>query len=158
MRYHTLLARGAGLLLFALLAAMPSIHGEPPTVPPSPSRSDLQEQASRCRQILKTSVIDFYLPACVDRKDGGYFESLQGDRFAPTGEKFLTLQSRQLWFFSTLAAAGIEKEAALAAARTGFDFLEGKFRDRDHGGYFAKVSDAGRPTDTRKHVYLNAFT
>src|SRR5262249_51221683 len=76
---------------------------------------------------------------------------------APAGEKFLTLQARQLWFFSTLAAAGLEKEAALAAAKGGFDFLEGKFRDRAHGGYFAKVSDAGKPTDRRKHVYLNAF-
>src|SRR5262249_59802935 len=66
-------------------------------------------------------------------------------------------EGRQLWFFSTLGAAEIEKDAARAAARTGFDFLEGKFRDRKHGGYFAKVSDAGRPTDRRKHVYLNAF-
>ena len=122
-----------------------------------PGRADLKARAQRCRQILKTSVIDFYLPACVDRTNGGYFESLRGDTFAPTGEKFLTLQARQLWFFSTLAAAGIEKDAALAAAKSGFDFLEGKFRDRAHGGYFAKVSDAGRPTDRRKHVYLNAF-
>jgi mannobiose 2-epimerase len=30
-------------------------------------------------------------------------------------------------------------------------------RDRRHGGYFARVSDAGQPTDSRKHVYLNAF-
>src|SRR5205085_10964492 len=114
-------------------------------------------QARRCRQILKTSIIDFYLPACVDRTNGGYLESLRNNQFAPTGEKFLTLQARQLWFFSTLAAAGIEKEAALAAARTGFEFIEGKFRDRSHGGYFAKVADDGRPTDRRKHVYLNAF-
>src|SRR2546429_560248 len=46
---------------------------------------------------------------------------------------------------------------ALAAAKTGFDFLEGKFRDRAHGGYFAKVTDDGKPTDRHKHVYLNAF-
>ena len=38
-----------------------------------------------------------------------------------------------------------------------FDFLEAKFRDRTHGGYFAKVADDGKPTDRRKHVYLNAF-
>ena len=30
-------------------------------------------------------------------------------------------------------------------------------RDRKNGGYFSKVSDAGQPTDRRKHVYLNAF-
>jgi mannobiose 2-epimerase len=144
----------AFVLCLALLNADPTVGGE---VPARPSADHLRKQAERCRQILKTSIIDFYLPACVDRANGGYLESLEGNKFTPTGEKFLTLQARQLWFFSTLARAGIEKEAALAAARTGFDFLEGKFRDRTNGGYFAKVSDTGKPTDRRKHVYLNAF-
>lgn len=122
-----------------------------------PAKAVLTDQARQCRRILKKSIVDFYLPACVDRVNGGYLEELQGDGFVLTGEKFLTLQARELWFFSTLAAAGIEKDAALSAAKTGFDFLDGKFRDRVHGGYFAKVSDTGVPTDRRKHVYLNAF-
>src|SRR5262245_2678841 len=144
----------ASLLLVALWPVTPAVADEPLK---APARSALQEQARRCQKILKSSIIDFYLPACVDRANGGYLESLRGDRFAATGEKFLTLQARQLWFFSTIATAGIEKVAALAAAKGGFDFLEGKFRDRTHGGYFAKVSDDGRPTDRRKPVYLNAF-
>ena len=123
----------------------------------APSRDDLLKQAKHCRELLKSSVIDFYLPACVDTVNGGYLESLRGGKFAPTGEKFLTLQGRQLWFFSTLAREGIEKDAALAAAKSGIEFLEGHMRDRKHGGYFSKVSDAGKPVDPRKHVYLNAF-
>src|SRR5262249_31436817 len=142
---------------FALLLVMLKADALAAQATEGPAQAELQRQARRCREILKTSIIDFYLPACVDRVNGGYLESLQGNKFAPTGERFLTLQARQLWFFSTLAAAGLEKEAALAAARSGFDFLEGKFRDRAHGGYHAKVSDAGKPTDRRKHVYLNAF-
>jgi len=149
-------ARISGPVLLVLLTVMAAL-GRQPTAPSKPSHDDLQRQAHRCRQILKTSITDFYLPACVDRTHGGYFESLKGDKFAPTGEKFLTQQSRQLWFFSTLAAAGLERDAARQAAKTGFDFLEGKFRDRVHGGYFAKVTDDGQPTDRRKHVYLNAF-
>jgi len=150
MRSSALGARTAGPLLLALLTAAVTSAADP-------ARSDVEEQARRCRQILKTSIIDFYLPNCVDKTNGGYFESLKGDQFGPTGEKFLTQQSRQLWFFSNLIAAGIEKDVARTAARSGFDFLEGKFRDRTNGGYFAKVSDAGKPTDRRKHVYLNAF-
>jgi mannobiose 2-epimerase len=123
--------------------------------PPSPEK--LHQQAQRCRQILDTSLVDFYLPACVDGTHGGYLESLREGKFTPTGEKFLVLQGRQLWFFSTLAQAGIRREAALAAARTGYEFLEKHFRDRRHGGYFSKVTDAGQPRDSRKHVYLNAF-
>jgi mannobiose 2-epimerase len=67
------------------------------------------------------------------------------------------MQGRQLWFFSMLAQNGIETEKAQAAAKTGFEFLENHMRDRQHGGYFSKVTDAGEPKDTRKHVYLNAF-
>ena len=122
-----------------------------------PQSEELVQQARRCRQILKTSLVDFYLPACVDQQNGGYFESLRDGKFAPTGEKFLTMQGRQLWFFSTLAHEKIEEKGALAAAKSGFGFLESRMRDRRYGGYFAKVSDAGRPVDRRKHVYLNAF-
>ena len=123
--------------------------------PPSPEA--LREQAKRCRQILKTSLVDFYLPAAVDRTNGGYLESLRGGKLTPTGEKFLTMQGRQLWFFSTLAREGIERDAARDAARTGYEFLEKKMRDGKHGGYFSKVTDAGEPKDVHKHVYLNAF-
>jgi mannobiose 2-epimerase len=140
-----LLLPAAGLTAASLRTANP------------PTREALLQQAQRCRQILKTNLVDFYLPACVDPVNGGYFESLRDGKFAPTGEKFLTMQGRQLWFFSTLAREGVENKAALAAAKAGFDFLEGRMRDRRHGGYFAKVSDAGQPTDPRKHVYLNAF-
>jgi mannobiose 2-epimerase len=123
-----------------------------------PAREVLREQARRCRQILKTSLVDFYLPAAVDRTNGGYLESLRDGKLAPTGEKFLTLQGRQLWFFSTLSREGIERDAAREAAKSGFDFLEKHMHDRLQGGYFSKVIDAGEPKDKRKHVYLNAFT
>ena len=126
--------------------------------PVRPTTKILCERAEQCRQILKTNIVSFYLPACVDQKNGGYLEWLDGDKFAPTGQKFLTLQARQLWFFSTIAAEGIEKDAALRAARSGFDFIQSKFRDSVHGGYFAMVSDEGSPADRRKHVYLNSFT
>jgi cellobiose epimerase len=122
-----------------------------------PRRDDLLQLAQRCRHILKKSLVDFYLPGCVDAVNGGYLESLRDGRFAATGEKFLTMQGRQLWFFSTLALNQIELPASSAAAKSGFEFLEAHFRDRQNGGYFSKVTDAGQPKDTRKHVYLNAF-
>jgi mannobiose 2-epimerase len=140
----------AALLL--LLAA-----GRLPAADEPPAREALREQARRCRAILKASLVDFYLPAAVDRANGGYLESLRDGKLAPTGEKFLTMQGRQLWFFSTLAAEGIERDAARQAARAGFEFLQRHMRDRRHGGYFSKVTDAGAPRDSRKHAYLNAF-
>jgi mannobiose 2-epimerase len=139
-------------LLLLLFQAAPVAAADEPPAPEA-----LREQARRCRHILKTSLVDFYLPAAVDRTSGGYLESLRDNRLAPAGEKFLTQQGRQLWFFSTLAREGIERDAAREAARSGFEFLEKKMRDRQHGGYFSKVTDTGEPRDPRKHVYLNVF-
>jgi mannobiose 2-epimerase len=143
---------GSLVLLLGLGLAGP-LRGEEPR----PTRQELLRQARQCREILDQSLVAFYLPGCVNRTHGGYLEVLQGSTFAPAGDKFLVLQGRQLWFFSTLAQKGIRREEALAAARSGFDFLEGHFRDREHGGYFSKVTDAGQPSDPRKHVYLNVF-
>ncbi len=112
--------------------------------------------AKRCLQVLESSLVDFYLPS-VDPKHGGYFEILDAKgNFAPS-DKFLTLQARQLWFFSTLAVKDIRREESLAAAHSGYEFLTENFFDAKNGGYFAKVSAAGDAIDTRKHVYPNAF-
>lgn len=123
----------------------------------APTAEELRSQAERCRRLLRSSLMEFYLPGCLDREHGGYYEALRGDAFAGIGEKFLTLQARHLWFFSTLAVEGYDRERTLAAARHGYEFLESKMRDREHGGYFAKVNDDGSPKDTRKHAYLNSF-
>jgi cellobiose epimerase len=115
-------------------------------------------QAARCRRLLQTSLVDFYLPAAVDRANGGYLENLDAmGRFDAAGEKFLVMQGRQLWFFSTLAAEGVQREQALAAAKGGFEFLQNRMRDAEHGGYYAKVTAAGEPVDRRKHAYLHSF-
>jgi mannobiose 2-epimerase len=157
MRYlHAILT--PSLLWLLLTPAMrPNAAAQLRAAEEPPTPAVLLEQACRCRHILKTSLVDFYLPAAVDRANGGYFESLRDGKLAPSGEKFLTMQGRQLWFFSTLAREGIDRDAALDAARAGFEFLERSMRDRRHGGYFAKVTDTGEPRDPRKHVYLNAF-
>src|SRR5260370_6700665 len=108
---------------------------------PPPSSEELQALASRCRTILDKNIVKFYLPNCVDPTNGGYLETLRDGKFAPTGEKFLTLQGRQLWVFSTLVQENIDKETTLRAAKTGFEFLQKHLRAPKHDGYFSNVSD-----------------
>jgi cellobiose epimerase len=123
----------------------------------SPGHSG-QQRARVCRQLLEQSLLDFYLPDCLDRQHGGYFEVLDDAGKFVQGEKFLTMQARQLWFFSALARENIRRQETLAAAKTGYDFLRRHFFDAANGGCFAKVSANGKqPTDARKHVYHNAF-
>ena len=123
----------------------------------SPAASDRQ-LARVCRQLLEESLLDFYLPDCLDQKHGGYYEILNEAGQFVESEKFLTLQARQVWFFSTLAIENIRRQEALAAAKSGYEFLRNHFYDKKNGGYYAKVSANGlQQTDERKHVYHNAF-
>ncbi len=154
MKHLNSVFQGSAINLLFLLSILVSRQG---TAAEDPTRQQLLDQAERCRQILRTSLINFYLPGCLDEKNGGYLESLRDGRFAPAGEKFLTLQARQLWFFSALAIDGYEKERALAAATQGYRFLQSKMLDPQEGGYYSKVTDEGVPRDTRKHSYLNSF-
>ena len=141
-----------GIASVLLLGFHASTSATPPT------RDELDRQAARCHDMLVRSVVDFYLPNSIDRINGGYLEDLASDgTFAPGEGKFLTLQARQLWLFSTLADNDIRRDEALAAARVGYDFLQQHFHDKDHDGYFSRVTMDGSPQDTRKHTYLNSF-
>lgn len=137
-------------ILLALLTTVAAVFAD---------EAEYRKRADQCRALLKTSLVDFYLPHCLDKENGGYFEVLDKEgKFANNGEKFLTLQARQLWFFSTLAIENVELERSLAAAKHGFEFIASKFHDAENGGYYSKVTEKGEPKDTRKHAYLNAFT
>ena len=121
-------------------------------------KTDFAAAADKCESLLQTSIVDFYLPHCVDKTNGGYFESLDADgKFGKSEYKFLTLQARQLWFFCQLVKNDIQKEQSLAAAKSGYEFLQAHFLDKEHGGYYSRVTMEGGEFDTRKHIYLNAF-
>lgn len=114
------------------------------------------EHARACRRLL-TDLLHFHCPRGVDEAHGGYFESLEGRGFAVAADKHVIFQARQLWFFSALAARGIEPEATRPAADRGFRFLTHRAWDEKHGGFHAAVTRQGEPRDRRKHAYVQAF-
>lgn len=123
----------------------------------APKAAELERQAVRCRELLQRTVFDFYHPGCLDFVNGGYLEDWKDGQFTRRGERFLTLQARQLWFFSTLASENIERAKCLEAAWLGYSNLDRFFRDTRNGGYISKTDEAGRIVDPRKHVYHNSF-
>jgi len=154
------------LCFLAVVVTFPSLGQSPAPVRPTPviiplatnlpPRTELMSQSARCRDILRANIFDFYIK-CLDQTNGGYLEAMQTNTFIATGEKFLTLQARQLWFFSTIVNEGHDTNAAMQAARHGYVFLTQRFHDAKNGGFYSKVNDQGSPTDPRKHAYLNAF-
>ena len=65
--------------------------------PPSPVV--LAEQARRCRDLLKSSIIDFYLPAALDGVNGGYFETLARRQIRRHGREVSRLASTSTLVF-----------------------------------------------------------
>ena len=141
----------------AVLATLCIACGRQAEDRPPPTQSDLTEAAERCRTMLQTSIVDFYYPHALDTEYGGFKELHHDGAFVHRGERFVLMQARQLWSFSHFALAGLQKEESLAAAKSGFDYLQRHLLDRAHGGYYAKVTDAGEPIDKRKHVYQQSF-
>jgi mannobiose 2-epimerase len=75
----------------------------------------------------------------------------------PEAPKGLILNARLLWTFATLyRRLGDERDLDLALR--GHEYLEGRFRDREHGGYRWRVDPDGRPLDDSKKVYGQAFS
>jgi len=106
---------------------------------------------------LETNLLPFWRVRSLDRRRGGFIAEMASDgtvrEDAPRG---LILNARLLWTFSALSCE-LGDPRDLALARRAFDVLEGRFRDREHGGYFWRVDADGRPLDRSKKTYGQAF-
>jgi len=72
-----------------------------------------------------------------------------------TADKGCILNSRILWTFSE-AARLLDRDQYLPYARHAYNFLA-RFMDPDHGGVYWSVTFDGKPADTTKHTYCQAF-
>ena len=115
--------------------------------------SDLKNKAE---YILETQIAPFWL-SLKDKKYGGFYgrkdASLRLHEFADKGS---IMTSRILYFFSE-AYSLTGRTDYLEAARSAFDFLTKYCIDREFGGVYWSVTYDGKPADTIKHTYAQAF-
>ena len=92
-----------------------------------------------------------------DDKNGGYYGwvgyDLKVDKKAVKG---CILNSRILWFFSN-AYTMLKDPSLLKEADHGFAFMKQYCMDRENGGIFWSIQYDGKPEDTTKHTYNQAF-
>ena len=108
------------------------------------------------RAHLEEKILPFW-QALEDRENGGFYgrmdeETLRADRGADKG---CILNSRILWTFSE-AARVLDRPDLVPYADRAMAFME-KFLDPVHGGVYWSVTCDGRPADTTKHTYCQAF-
>ncbi len=92
-----------------------------------------------------------------DNEYGGYYGLLDYDlKLDKKAVKGCILNNRITWFFSN-AYMFLKDETLLDEARHGYEFLRDHCLDRKNGGVYWSMSYDGKPVDTTKHTYNQAF-
>ncbi len=110
----------------------------------------------RITEHLKKDLIPFW-ENLRDEKFGGYYGYMDYDRKTDrTFSKGCILNSRILWFFSN-AYLTLREETLLKDADHAYRFMQQHCMDRENGGILWSVTYDGKPDDTTKHTYNQAF-
>jgi N-acylglucosamine 2-epimerase len=114
------------------------------------------EYAEQYRQALLDDVIPFWERHSIDRDCGGYFTCLDRDGTVFDTDKFVWLQARQVWTFSTLYNRVGKRETWLEIARHGAEFLRAHGTD-DHGDWYFALDRAGQPLVQPYNIFSDCF-
>lgn len=120
------------------------------------SASNLQILRSLYHQQLFEDVLPFWLRHSLDNTSGGYFTSLQRSGAVFDTDKFIWLQSRQVWTFSRMYNTVRKDENWLATALHGADFLIKHGRDSAGNWYFS-LDRGGNPLIQPYNIFSDCF-
>jgi mannan endo-1,4-beta-mannosidase len=106
---------------------------------------------------LRSNLLPFWRERSLDHVRGGFIAEMANDgTVRGDAAKGLVLNARLLWTFAALYRQ-LGDARDLELARRAHEYLEAKFRDREHGGYVWRVDPDGRALDRSKKVYGQAF-
>lgn len=114
--------------------------------------------------IIKSNILNHILPwwykNTIDTNHGGFIleppKNIEGNKRI---EKQIVTQARMVWGFSHAHRKGFSstKYNYLDVAKKGYEFINNHFYDNKFGGYYWTVDSKGKPLDTRKIIYGQAF-
>ena len=108
------------------------------------------------REHLTGTIIPFW-KGLRDDEFGGYYGWLDYDlKLDKQAVKGCILNSRITWFFAN-AYTLLGDASLLEEAKHGYEFLRDKCIDRENGGIYWSLTYDGKPEDTTKHTYNQAF-
>ena len=117
----------------------------------------MQNLRQRVETELRTNILPFWLEHAIDEQYGGFHGQIANDLtidpFAPKG---LILNARILWTFSK-AFSVYGEEVYRQTARRAYDYISQHFWDAQFGGVFWLLDCLGRPVDSKKRIYGQAF-
>lgn len=117
---------------------------------------DFQKLATLYKAELLDQVIPFWLDKSQDKEHGGYFTCLERDGQVFDTDKFVWLQARQVWMFSSLYNNVEKRQEWLDCAIQGAEFLKKHGHDGNYNWYFSLTSD-GKPLVEPYNIFSYTF-
>jgi mannobiose 2-epimerase len=109
------------------------------------------------RAELTGNILPFWMKRMTDEKNGGFYGRINGEaQLVENEDKGGILNARILWSFSA-AFNHLGNQDYKEMARRAKDYALAHFFDPVHGGTFWTVDYKGRPADTKKQIYSQAF-
>ncbi len=103
------------------------------------------------------NILDYWMKYTPDDANGGFVGEIGHDnKIDPFASKGSVLNNRILWSFSAAFLQTNRKEYLTVAERA-FEYLLAHFIDEENGGVYWSVDYKGKPLDTRKQIYAQAF-
>lgn len=113
--------------------------------------------ATEIKEHLVNDLIPFW-QGLKDEENGGFYGYLSYDlKLDKKAVKGCILNSRILWFFSN-AYMVLGDPSLLESAAYAYQFLKEHCVDDEFGGVFWSLTYDGKPEDTTKHTYNQAFS
>ena len=116
----------------------------------------MNPQSKLYRDTLLNNVVPFWEKHSLDLENGGYFTCLDREGKVYDTDKFMWLQGRQAWMFSTLYNQVEQRENWLKIAKRGVDFIRDKGMDAQGNVYFSLTAD-GRPLVQPYNIFSDCF-
>ncbi len=117
---------------------------------------DFKKLSELYKNALLNDVIPFWEKNSLDWQQGGYFTCLDRSGKVYDTDKFIWLQNRQLWIFSTLYNRVEKREDWLKIAKNGADFLAKYGRD-DEGNWYFSLTREGKPLIQPYNIFSDCF-
>ncbi len=118
----------------------------------------MQGLRQRVETELRSNILPFWVQYAIDERYGGFRGQIANDlTIDPLAPKGLILNARLLWTFSR-AFRVYGEQVYLRTARRAYDYLARFFWDAEFNGVFWLLDYLGRPLESKKRIYGQAFT
>lgn len=120
-------------------------------------KAKVEELKKEVHSDLTDNLLPWWSARSVDYLNGGFYGRINHeDSIIADANKGGILNARILWTYSA-AYRTLKDTAYLTLATRARDYIFEHFIDKEYGGAFWSVDAMGKPVDTRKQLYTNAF-